>query len=283
MKNWRTPIIVLITILTVYIIKFQLNFPSADIEVIGVILTISSILFGFLGGFFISELWSRYTEIRTLQSEWSSEGLNMLQYATHFFKNKEFERDFKNKMEQALTADQLVSWTELDMEIPYFRKIGDSFEKIKVKTSKDEVYFSDLTDSYNDFIKAVVKLDTLGKEKLLSSEWSILFVLSSIIAISILFLDISHIFYRIMVLVFPAIITLALSIIYNLNGLNWGRRTTTLAPNERLFDNMGIKRFYSKTELKYKDPKIKDYRTEEDLTGELKKIRDKIIEHRKKK
>jgi len=283
MKNWRTPIAVFLTILLFWFIKFYLHFPGAPIDVVGVVLTIASILFGFLGGFFISELWSRYIDIRSFQSEWSSEGLNMLQNASHFFKDKIFEKDFKLKMEKALVADQIIDWHELNLELPYFREIGNSFEKIKLKDAKDEVYFDNLSDSYHDFVEAVVKLDTLGKEKLFLSEWGILIILSGIISLSVLFLDSSQIFYKIVILVFPAIITLSLNMIYDLDSLSWGRKTTTLEPGERLFDILGLKRFYSELEIKYKDPSVTDYRTEKDLTGELKEVLDNITKTRKKK
>jgi len=71
--------------------------------------------------------------------------------------------------------------------------------------------------------------------------------------------------------------------IYDLDSLSWGRKTTTLEPGERLFDILGLKRFYSELEIKYKDPSVTDYRTEKDLTGELKEVLDNITKTRKKK
>jgi len=94
-------------------------------------------------------------------------------------------------------------------------------------------------------------------------------------------LDVSHIFYKIIVLTFPAIITLALLIIYELDTLVWGRELITLEPNQLMFDAIGEKRFYLKRNKKYVNPRVKKYRTEDDLKGELKKVYQDILRERK--
>ena len=53
MKSWRSIIIISATIFIFWFIKFYLKFPDAEIGIIGVVLTVASILFGFLAGFFI--------------------------------------------------------------------------------------------------------------------------------------------------------------------------------------------------------------------------------------
>jgi hypothetical protein len=281
MKNWRMPLSILFSTLIVYILKFQLDFPTASMNVVGVILTIASILFGFLGGFFISELWSRYVEIRTLQSERSSEGLSMIRYAKHFFGNKEFAHEFKILVERASFADELIAWTEGHLEEPYFYAIENAFRHIELKNKKDEIYFNKLFDSYHQYVECTVKLDTLGKERLFASEWYMLTSLSVIMILSILFLDISHFFYSIIVLVFPGIITLSLMIIHDLNTLKWRRELVSLEPNEVIFDAIGVKRFYNSLERAHIS-KCTDFRTEGDLTGDLKQIFDHIESTRKK-
>lgn len=95
-------------------------------------------------------------------------------------------------------------------------------------------------------------------------------VLSLIIAASILLLDVSHIFYQIVVLTFPAIMAGALLLIYDLDSLSWGKEIITLEPNERIFDALGVKRFYLKKRKPYISKWVKEYRTEDDLEGELK-------------
>jgi len=281
MKNWKTIALVLITIFIFWFLKFYLRFPVAEAGIVSTILTIASILFGFLAGFFISELWSRYAEIRTLQGERCSSGLNMIKCAEYFFGNKVFEERFKKLVEKSSLVDEIAEWTEGHLEIPYFRAIGDSFESIEVKNQKDQVYFDNLLSSYHKFVECTVKLDTLGKERLFPSEWFVIILLFLTICMSILFLDVSRFFSRVIVFVFPVIIVMALSIIYNLNTLLWSKEIVSLEPNQHLFDAIGVKRFYLKKKKKFIYRHIKDYRTEDDLKEDLKQVYLDIIESRK--
>ncbi len=281
MKNLRSVFLLVLTVFIFWFLKFYIGFPAADVSFVGVVLTIASILFGFLASFFISELWTRYTEIRTLQSIRSTEGLNMIQYASNFFKNKEFEIEFRKLVEKTAIVDETVEWDEVQLEIPFHREIEKSFRLVQIENRKQEVYFEKLLDSYNAFVEAIVRLDTLGKEKLFTSEWITLILLSSMIALSILFLDITHVFYQIIVLAFPAVLFLAINLIYNLNTLSWSKEAISLEPNARLFDALDVSRFYLKKKRKFISPSIKNYRTEDDLTGELKEIYSSIQAQRK--
>ena len=272
MKNWKTLFLLFFVILSFWFIKFYVGFPNLGIDIISVILTVSSILFGFLAGFFISELWSRYTQIREVQGKRTSETLNMIKYASHFFNNKKFKNEFEKYVEQSAIVDEMVDWDQGNLEIPYFIKIEDSFKYIKVTNKKSEIYFGKLMEGYHELIESIVKIDVLYRERLFLSEWIMLLALSLIISLSVLFLDVNHVFYRIIIFTFPAIIVLALSTIYELDTMKWSREIITLEPNERVLEAINAKRFYSKKSLKYISNHVKEYRTEDDLKGELKKI-----------
>ena len=279
MRSFRAFVLVIFSICAFWVIKFFFKFPSADIGIIGVILTVASVLFGFLAGFFISELWTRYTNIRELQGKRLSEGLNMIRYASYFYNNKNFEKEFKLLVEKSAVADEVINWDEGHLEIKYYQDIETSFSRIQVKTKKDQVYFDNLLDSYNEIVETIVRMDILYKERLFPTEWFMLVTLSLIITFSILFLDTSHFFYKVVVLVFPAIILLAMSVIYDLNTLVWSRGLVTLEPIQKSFDALGVKRYYIRKDEKYA-PKGVEYRTEDDLVPELKKVYDDILSHR---
>ena len=276
----RTIVLVLAVILIVWLIKFYFKFPSADIDIINIILTLSSILFGFLAGFFISELWTRYTEIRSLQGMFSSDSLNMIKCAEHFYNNKNFKKEFRGSVEAAAVANEIVEWDEGQLCLPYVRAVGDTFKLITIKNQKDAVYFEKLIDGYDGFVESTVRLDMLGKERLFSSEWVIISLLSLVMAFSVLFLDASNFFSKVIVLTFPVIITLALSIIYDLDTLMWSKETISLEPNAKLFDAIGVRRVYLKQKESFISHSTKDYRTEEDLVGDLKQIYLDIIKQR---
>jgi hypothetical protein len=258
--------------------------PIVESETVRVILTISSILFGFLAGFFISELWTRYSEIRSLQGTRSAQGINMVKYGEYFFKNKRFKKEFLELTEKSSIVDEIIEWNEGHLEIPYYQAISRSFVNIKdsdVKTARDSLHYARMLDTNQSFNETTIKLDMLGKERLFAAEWILMIVLSLIIALSVLFIAVTSFFYQIVVLVFPAIIAVALIIIHDLDSLSWSKETVSLEPNERIFDAIGVKRFYLKKKKKYISSKVKDYRTEDDLKGELKKLYLDIQKQRK--
>ena len=145
-----------------------------------------------------------------------------------------------------------------------------------------ESYFNTIIERHNAYVEATVKLDTLYRERLFPSEWFILYILSGIIAISVLLTDASHFFFKVVIIAFPAILTLALSIIYDLDKLIWSKETITIEPVQRILDAIGAKRFY----LNYKKPFIsqyvKAYRTEKDLEGEMKEVYEAIVAKRER-
>jgi len=276
LRTWKTIIWAIVTIIVFWFVKFILKFPEGDLNTISIILTIASILFGFLAGFFISELWGRYTSLRTLQSARLGDGLNIIQKASFFFKgNKKFENTFKKSIEKAAIADEIAEWDETHLELPYFRAIGETFNLIdekQVKTNKGLTIFDKLLDSYSEFIKNTVQQDVLGKERLFNSEWFMLITLSLIIAFSVLSLEISKTFYQVIIFAFPVIITIAMLIIYDLDELLWGKNIISLEPNAQLFDAIGVKRFYLNKKKVFIKGLVKEYRTEDDIKGELKQV-----------
>ncbi|MAF14198.1 MAG: hypothetical protein CMI53_04910 [Parcubacteria group bacterium] len=134
---------------------------------------------------------------------------------------------------------------------------------------------------HNRTVSAMIRLDTLYKERLFVAEWMLLYTLSLIIALSVLFINTENLFFQMVVLIFPAVISLALFIINYLDKLAWSRESVTLEPNQRLFDAIGKKRFYLKRNIKYLKKSTKRYRTEDELTDELQKIHSDILNKRK--
>ncbi len=284
MKNWKSIISIFGTFALIWFLKFYIIFPEINSEIISVILTISSILFGFLAGFFISELWSRYSEIRSIQGTRSSFGINMTKDAEYFFKNEKFKKSFLELTEKSSIVDEIVEWNEGHIELPYYRNIQKSFMLIQedeIQTNKSTLYFEYMLNAYHQYVENTVRLDTLGKERLFVSEWIMMTILSLIIALSVLFINVSNLFFQAIVLVFPVIIMLAMKIIYDLDTLSWSKESVSLEPNQRIFDALGLKRFYLKKKKKFISRRVKDYRTEDDLTPELKKLYTDVFELKK--
>jgi len=272
---------VVIAVVAIWLVKFVLRFPSVDINVIGVILSISSILFGLLAGFFISQLWTRYTEIRTLQGQRSSAGLLLIEYANHFYaRNPQFKKDFRKRMEHAAIVDEIIYWDEGYLEDPYYRAIASSFRMVKVQNEKDGVYLEAMMENLDRYVSSTVQINILYKERLFVSEWLIFIILSAIITLSVLLLDVSQILYFMIVLAFPPIIFLTLSIISDLNTMSWGRELITLEPTQAIFDALGVKRFYLTKDLPFVSRRIRQYRTEKTLAPAERKVYKEILDSR---
>ncbi len=284
MKNLQKIWFVIAVIAATWLIKFVFAFPTADISVIGVILSVSSILFGLLAGFYISVLWSRYTEIRSLQGERSSSGLMLLDLALYFYpRNTKFERDLKRRMELACIADETILWDEGDYEEEYYRKVSRAFLLVPVKSPKDEAYFNAMVSQHANYVSTTVKMDSLYRERLSRTDWLLFAFLTITILISVLLLDTSQLFYSLIILTFPVVIYLTLATISDLNTLQWGRQLVTLEPVQCIFDALGVKRFYVERDIRFVAPGIRNYRTEKNLTGEVLKVYRDIIGKRKQK
>jgi ABC-type multidrug transport system fused ATPase/permease subunit len=278
----RTVLVVFVTIVVVWILKLKIFVSAESPETISIILTAASILFGLLASYFINELWTRFSAIRDLQSERTAAALNMIQYAKIFYKNKAFEKEFKERVEATSIADMAITMNEGHLEVPYFVHIEESFRKIRLRTELEEGYFERMATAHQDYVRTVQKLDLLYKHTLFFSEWLILLVLSALICVSVLFLPATDFFSFFVVLAFPAILILALNIIYDLNNLTWHRDYLTLEPTQVVFDALEVKRFYMKSDIQYVHPRVKDFRTEDSLEGNAKQVYDAILAARKK-
>jgi hypothetical protein len=235
-------------------------------------LTVTSILFGFLAGFFITELWTRYSTIRTLQAEWSANLISFIRYSKLFYHNKKFKESFTYHMKRYLVCPMTISWQKLEYEIKYFSKLSSSLEILKnEKTS----LLQNINNKYDDCLRGICSSEMLTKEKLFVSEWIIIF-LSAVILVSSIFLKTENLIINIISYAFPLVIVAVLILISELNNLEWSKRNVTFEPIARCYDFLGIKRFYPTFTLDYKPKELKSYITEKDLDKEMKDVFDEI-------
>jgi len=282
MEKFNKIIYIVAIIFCTWLVKFVFHLPSLSIDIIGVVLSVASILFGLLAGFFISQLLQRYTEIRSLQGERSSAGILLIEFAEHFYKkNPKFKKEFIKRMEMSAVADEIILWDEGHLEIPYYHKLEDSFESLTVSNAKDEVYFEGMLEQLNSYVTTTVKMDALYKQRLAFTEWVVFVFLSIFISIAVLLLEPNQLFYIILILTFPCVVLLTLSIIYDLNTISMGRNLITLEPNQVIFDALGVRRFYMDRNKGSVSADLKHYRTEKSLKGDLRDILKSIEKSRK--
>lgn len=243
-------------------------------DIIGPIFTISSILFGFMAGFTISKLWTRFTEVREAQNMRSATAINIINYSEFFYHNKEFKKKFIERFDDLAMVDNMIGWDNGHVEHIYAKQIEETFTMLEKDINNQErsVYMTRILAEYSDFIESNTKIDTLGKERLFFSEWLMLILLSIIIMISTLVLYIPNSFVNLLLPVFSSAIVLVLYLIYNLDILEVDRDLVSVEPNQRIFDELGKPRFYMKSQEKYIPDYVKEYRNEEDVPKDLRHL-----------
>ncbi len=271
MKRFKTILLFINSALLFVIIKELLVNVSYESEVLNIILTISSLLFGLLAGFFMSGLWGRYTTIRSLQAEWSAGILALINYA-NLIGTKEFKKNFFSFLKKYLYLVVLNDWQSIEKEIKYFNK-GILLLKplIRKKLTYDK-YISSFVSTYNEVINKLATLNILGKERLSSSEWFILYLLSSMIFLTSVFIRSDNLIFLLFSYLFPFTVILILILLNSLNTLSSSVGIITYEPTEECFDALGTPRFYLKDDVKYKPIWVKNYVTEDDIKDEIKSL-----------
>lgn len=203
-------------------------------SLVNTILTVTSILFGLLVGFFISVLWSRFSRLRTASSVWSSNLVNLLILMESFFKDKKFKKEFVSKFDKYIKSAIEASFEKTEKTDKAFRDIFYAMKNVKMKNNKEKLIFDKSINLYNYASQAREEMIFVGKEKLFVVEWFILISLSSLIIISLFLLKTNTIISTIMTTLFPTIVILAVLIVYNLNEMKWSRSLLDTEPEDRV-------------------------------------------------
>ena len=277
MKRYKTVGIFLISVAVFFIIKRLVINISYESDVLNIILTISSLLFGLLAGFFISALWGRYNRIRELQAEWSASILALINY-TRLLGTKKFREEFFSFLKKYLYLVVLNDWENVDNEIKYFNKASVLFKQLIIKKKEFDTYLNEFIRTYHTTVEKLSIISILGKEKLSSSEWFMLYILSSMIFFTSIFIKSGNLIFSIFSYLFPFTVILMLLLLNSLSNLQMNIRVINYEPVEICFDALKEPRFYPKKDLKYKPKGIKDYVTEDDIKSELKTLNKELEE-----
>jgi len=187
MKRLNSWIVFLLSVIFFGFLSFKLPFFEGLTDLLSLVLSVTSILFGLLIGFFITEMWNKYSSVRKEVSNLET-GLMGCIYRTELLsENEEFKKNFKNSLEKYLISYILLPWQYVHKGDRYFNDLIDCLDEIKLKNSKDDWTYGALLDSLAKVSNARSRLNILGKEKLFVSEWIILFVLLGTIIISVFF------------------------------------------------------------------------------------------------
>lgn len=217
------------------------------------------VLFSILSGFFIASLWSRFTRVRTLISSETASLENIYKF---------FELvDKKMANEVAKKIDTyIIKALEFDLH-EYQEKIREEYfalyEPLKVlKGKKMAVPFTRILSIFDHFTKSRKEILSRGRDRIGIFHWAVLFLLASMLIALWLYIQFAGIFGLAIGTVFIFALLVVLTIVYDLNDLNWGSEQINVEVYERVYDVMGMPRYYPEELLdKMTVPEdIKEYR-----------------------
>ena len=243
---------------------------------VGFVLTIATLLFSFLVGYYLNSRYNRYIVIRDSHILRHSKCFDLLECCKSFSENKPLLAEAHKKLNSMAIMDELTAWDEGYLEEPYFSNLYDLLDLMKIKTDKDKELFKISLSLINEINDLTKKLTSIGNDTLGYIHWILLDSLSFVIILLTLSIPLSSKLALTIVMLFPASILLVVYVIYGYQHMLFLRESTFMEINQRIFDEIGKKRFYKKSKLIYVRSQIKNnqnlYQTEDDLRGEEKDV-----------
>ena len=279
-KSYLHSIMVLVLFLISWgiFIYIKINIPLTYHESTsqGYILTVTTLLFSFLVGHYFNSRYERYITIRDHHISRHSRCISLIDIAQSFSGNKILLKKLYEKLNDIAVIDELCSWSEGYIEEPYYRNLYCLLDEIKIIDQKDLTNYRIFYDRINEINELTRKLNSLGRDKFGFLRWLLLGSLAAVIILLTLSVPITNFINIALLMLFPPIIFL---VIYTINGyqnMTFHKESTSMEINEKLFDEIGKKRFYKKNRLRFVRIDIRKnkdlYITEDELTGRDKDI-----------
>lgn len=273
MRNERTWEIFLGSIVFFSLLSEFLPVFNGSRDLLSLALSVTSILFGLLIGFFITQMWNKFSSIRRESSKFRSSVLGLIKNMRRLEGNEETKEIFEERMEKFLIAFTMISWNSVEEESKYFSNVTRTISDIDVINERDREIYSQILDAESAAGESRSKLAALGKEGLMKLEWAVLVILSTVITTSVILLRDGSLFFKVLSSVLPPLVLLTMMMLDDLDNLRWGSTIVSFEPAQAALESLNKKKFYEKRFIEngwVKEPEV--YRTEEDLEGELKDV-----------
>jgi hypothetical protein len=273
-KTWKAFILSLLFfgVLSVFLPTFDGN-----TKLLSLALSVTSILFGLLIGFFITQMWNKFTSIRMESANFREALLSMIGNMRRLQANEDVKQMFEARMEKFLIAFIMISWDSLEEEERYFEAVTDTISDIDPVNDTDLRIYAELLDNESNALNARSKLSSLGKDSLMKLEWAVLLSLSGIITVSVLLLRDGTVFFNVLSTVLPSLVVLVMMLLDDLDNLRWGKSIVSFDPAQDALEELRKEKFFEKRFIEkgwVEEPE--SYRTEEDLEGELKRVYEEL-------
>jgi hypothetical protein len=239
-------------------------------------LTVTTLLFSFLVGHYFNSRYERYVMIRDYHISRHSRCITLIDIAHSFTANVALIKKLYEKLNDIAIIDELCNWGEGYIEEPYYRGLYCLLDEIEIVGDKDLTNYRLFYDKINEINDFTRKLNSLGRDKFGFLRWLLLSSLASVIILLTLSIPTSNFINLALLMLFPPIIFLIIYTIYSYQNMTFHKESTSMEINEKLFDEIGKKRFYKKNRLRFVRVDIRKnkdlYITEDELTGRDKDI-----------
>ncbi|MFC2143610.1 hypothetical protein ACFLQN_04395 [Candidatus Aenigmatarchaeota archaeon] len=216
-------------------------------------------LFSILIGFSIGTLWSRFMKIRDLISVEAACLENL--YKLFEIADKKVARNVAKKIDEYIIKSLEFELHEYQQELN--EEYSSLFECMKnPKVRKAGSVYGRILYTFSKFTETRKEIIARGRDKIGIYQWTALILLSFILGYLWIFIQFPGAFGLIVGTILLFVLAIVLTIIYDLNNLNWGSEQLNLDNYERVYDVIEIPRYYPEEMLnKVKLPsKMKEYR-----------------------
>ncbi|MBW3013696.1 hypothetical protein KY335_00470 [Candidatus Woesearchaeota archaeon] len=219
-------------------------------DTINLILTISTFLFAILAGFILTRQNSRFDNVRELLTKldavWKS-----LYHTFGLFGTK-----IQNKSADIIDAAYISAY---DFELWNYQKaeiFGDIFStvyefinKLKPKTAAQKGAVEVMLNKLENIEVTEHQVGEIAKEKLMISEWAILYILSGIILFCVFYMKVFTVYSFLFTILLSTAICFVLFIIRDLNNLRLKGELLAYESGQKVFDTIDKMRYYHAEDL----------------------------------
>lgn len=244
MKKLKIKQLIFIAIIISFAASF--SFPGiAKDETIQTSINFIGILFGIIVGFFIADLYSRYQGIRQNAAADSSCLSTFYFLATILGeKNKKWLKEVEDAINRYIKKFMPLPWDRYQETEKNFTEIGETLQKLKYTTNKENETYSNIVAVYSEHSTAREKLVMFGKDKLSWGEWLVIILLGGLLLASLFYVKDATLTSNVFTGALTSAILILFIVIRDLNNLNFGENAVSIEPYERVLDAIGKPRFY---------------------------------------
>lgn len=257
-----------ITLVLVICFLASYFFPGvAFSETINMVLAVIGILFGIIVGFFITDLWTRFENIRESVSKevsgWSTY-FTLCKILGARKKHKKWVEGQRKLIDKYITKFISIEWANYADTEPEFDAINDSLIDLKeLKGIKEDETWAIMLANLSAISDAREKLIIFGKDKLGKAEWMVIGMLGIALLGALFYLKTPEPASIIFTWLLSSAIIVLFLVLRDLSNLSYGEEIVSFDPYEKVLDTIEMPRFYLKEHIKSgraKPPKGKKYR-----------------------